>query len=64
MRSLDEILRLARELPAAERRKLLEELVRLDRDEMLSREENDKAWADWITHGPQGPMEDDGSPWP
>jgi len=64
MRSVDEILRLARELPAAERRRLLEELERLDRDEMLSREENDKAWADWIAHGPQGPMEDDGSPWP
>ncbi len=63
MRSLDEVLRLARELPAPERRKLVEELAKLE-DEPLSREENEKAWADWVALGPQGPLEDDDSPWP
>jgi Mg/Co/Ni transporter MgtE len=64
MQSLDEVLRLARELPAPERRKLLEELEKLEREETLSTKETEKAWADWVAHGPQGPMQDDGSSWP
>jgi hypothetical protein len=63
MRSLDEILRLARELPAAERRKLVEELERLD-EEPVDAVESGRAWAEWVDHGPQGPIDDDSAPWP
>jgi hypothetical protein len=63
MRSLDEILRLARELPAPERRRLLAELEKLD-EESLPPAENEKAWAEWVARGPQGPIEDDESSWP
>jgi hypothetical protein len=63
MRSLDELLRLARELSAPERRRLLEELEKLEEDS-LSREDHEKAWAEWVDHGPQGPLEDDDSAWP
>jgi hypothetical protein len=62
MRSLDEVLRLARELPAVERRRLLAELERLE-DEALSSGENEEAWAAWVSQGPQGPIEGDES-WP
>ncbi len=37
MPSLDEVLRLARELPAPERRKLVEELAKLDDEPLLIR---------------------------
>jgi hypothetical protein len=62
LRSLEEVLRLARELPAAERRRLLEELERLE-DESLSHDDNENAWAAWVSQGPQGPIEGDES-WP
>ena len=64
MRSLDEILRLARQLSAPERRKLLDALEQLEQEERLPPEENENAWAEWIARGPQGPIDDDGSPWP
>jgi hypothetical protein len=62
MRSLDELLRLARELSAVERRRLLVELEKLE-DEALTPEENARAWAAWIAGGPQGPIDGDES-WP
>jgi hypothetical protein len=62
MRSLDEVLRLARELPAPERRRLLEELEKLE-DEALPAEDNEKLWAEWVARGPQGPIDSDES-WP
>ena len=62
MRSLDELLRLARELSAVERRLLLVELEKLEL-ESPTREENDEAWAAWVAEGPQGPIDGDES-WP
>ena len=60
MRALDEVLRLARELTAPERRRLLEELERLE-DESLAHDDHMKAWAEWVEHGPQCLLEDDDS---
>lgn len=64
MRSLDEILRLARQLSPPERRKLLEALEKLEQERLLPPEEDQKAWAEWVARGPQGPIDDDGSAWP
>lgn len=66
MRTLDEILRLARELSAAERRRLVEALEGLDQDDVLTVDEQVQAWADWLARGPQGPIaeEDDEAAWP
>jgi hypothetical protein len=63
MRSLDEVLRLARELSAPERRRLLEEMEKLEEDS-LARVDHEQAWAEWVDQRPQGPLEDDDSAWP
>ncbi len=63
MRSLDEVLRLARALPVTERRRLLEELEKLEA-EAPPPDDNEKAWAAWVALGPQGPIDDGDDSWP
>jgi hypothetical protein len=45
-------------LSAPQCRRLLEELEKLE-DDALDREDHDKAWAEWVDHGPQGPIDSD-----
>jgi len=33
-----------------------------ERDIVLAQDEQTRLWSEWVQHGPQGPIEDDGDP--
>jgi hypothetical protein len=53
-------------VPGLEGRRVRVQLEVIDEPELqMSSEDQARAWASWVEHGPQGPLDDDdGAAWP
>jgi hypothetical protein len=49
-------------IPPLEGRRVHVLIETADDDLVLSRQQTAAFWNEWLTHGPQGPLEDDGHP--
>jgi hypothetical protein len=56
-------IKLEKPLSEFEGKRVIVHIEFADDDRTLSPEEQQRAWDDWIAHGPQGPIDDD-SDWP